>query len=54
VVKSALRVVVTVNTLPESKDHRAWQEFLGRITAVSATAELLHAMSVEGAKEDSL
>lgn len=47
-IKSAIRVVVLVNGIPDIKASRPWQEFLARIAASSsAAAELLSSMSSE-------
>ena len=49
VVKSALRVVVAVNGLADTvRANKAWQDFLARIQAAPAAAELLVSMNPGG------
>ena len=47
VVKAALRVVSIVNSAPDVKTNRSWTEFVGRISSVPGTVEMLDAMNVE-------
>jgi hypothetical protein len=45
VVKSALRVVIVVNLLPDIKSNRVWSEFLARIEASPVAHSLLTSLT---------